>query len=452
MYDISNKFNTFYKNNVVLSNNEQSKLYDKKRINLKRLKEGLSEYNNENNTEYKLVETITQGSLDMHTIVQNENNDYDIDVAIIFDNEYIKDIGPLAMRNIVANSIGKKTKQFNAEPEVKTSCVRIKYNDGYHIDLAVFKREEYYGNIHKYQHAGSDWSYRSVRDLKEWFDNSITNKGENLVKVIRLLKMFVKSRENWVNMPSGLILSILCEENISQYTRIDEMFYYTMQSIVKRLEDRIDVYAPVDNNRKLTIRNSDIDKMNNLKNRLENELNKLDVIFTVDCTELQAINAWNDFFCHKYWKLELDKILKNNNQLSNRNYNLTFDDTEQYIHKLFKVEEKYKIDIKCSVSGNGINGWKLIKLYNEIYGRFIAKNLKIKCEIIFGENFNHDTIYWKVKNVGEYAIKKNCVRGQIFKGTKEIIEHSSFKGEHYIECYIIKDDICIASANIAIPI
>ena len=39
-----------------------------------------------------------------------------------------------ATRNLMANALKRKTKQFNAI-EVKTSCVRIKYADGYHIDL-----------------------------------------------------------------------------------------------------------------------------------------------------------------------------------------------------------------------------------------------------------------------------------------------------------------------------
>lgn len=42
---------------------------------------------------------------------------------------------------MVANALKRKTKQFRAEPEVKTSCVRIKYSDGYHIDFAIYRRE-----------------------------------------------------------------------------------------------------------------------------------------------------------------------------------------------------------------------------------------------------------------------------------------------------------------------
>ena len=62
----------------------------------------------------------------MSTVVQNDDYDYDIDVAVVFDKDELGDKGALATRNIVSNALIRKTKQFKAEPEVKTSCVRIK--------------------------------------------------------------------------------------------------------------------------------------------------------------------------------------------------------------------------------------------------------------------------------------------------------------------------------------
>ena len=77
----------------------------------------------------------------MHTIVQNDKNDYDIDVGIVFESDNLNGLGPLATRNMVADALERKTKQFADTPDVKTSCVRLKYaTKGYHVDFAVFKR------------------------------------------------------------------------------------------------------------------------------------------------------------------------------------------------------------------------------------------------------------------------------------------------------------------------
>lgn len=172
MYDVSSKFNVFYRSYVVLPQSEQSELFKKKDLNIQRLKDGLEEYNSEHKTDYKVVDTCVQGSVAMSTVVQNEDSDYDIDVAVIFDKADLRDKGAQATRNIVANALKRKTKQFNAEPEVKTSCVRIKYADGYHIDFAIYQR--YYDECKDdwvYEHAGSDWTERELTGLKGRHDS-----------------------------------------------------------------------------------------------------------------------------------------------------------------------------------------------------------------------------------------------------------------------------------------
>ena len=61
-------------------------------------------------------------------------------------------------------------------------------------------------------------------------------------------------------------------------------------------------------------------------------------------------------------------------------------------------------------------------------------------------------VLWKVKNVGPDAERKNQVRGQIEEKGDSIVEHSSFYGNHYIECYIVKDGVCVAKTRIDVPI
>ena len=53
MYDLSSKFNTFYSSNVVLPQAVQDELYNKKNLNIQRLKDGLKEYNEENRMVYQ---------------------------------------------------------------------------------------------------------------------------------------------------------------------------------------------------------------------------------------------------------------------------------------------------------------------------------------------------------------------------------------------------------------
>ena len=65
------------------------------------------------------------------------------------------------------------------------------------------------------------------------------------------------------------------------------------------------------------------------------------------------------------------------------------------------------------------------------------------------------TVKWKVRNVGDEAKRRNCLRGMIEdpndvnNGRKET---SNFYGPHYVECYIIKNGIVVARDRILVPI
>ena len=452
MYDLSSKFNTFYTSYVVLSQDEQNNLHNKKDLNIQRLKDGLKEYNTENNTSYTIAETCVQGSVAMSTVVQNEDGDYDIDVAVVFDKSVLGDKGAQATRNLVANALKRKTKQFNAEPEVKTSCVRIKYEDGYHIDFAVYRR--HYDSENEcwiYEHAGSDWSVRELKGLTEWFKSQNNDSDGKLRKIIRLSKMFCKSRKSWKNMPSGLLQTVLCDEKLQQsYERIDELFYYTMQEIVNRLETSTSVEAPVDDGRDLTPRDIDCKRMTNWKNRLKSKLEDLEVLFSDECTKDDAIQAWYGFFNHDYWCGQVT-VEKSYAVASVSKSVFSFFDGEQYIEEMYPMQLVYKCDVSCKVSGDG---WRLKQIgeFLSIWRHYLPHNFEIRCEMEYTNCPWPYKILWKVKNVGPEAERKNIIRGEIKERGRTIVEHTSFFGNHYIECYIVKDGLCVARKRIEIPI
>lgn len=450
MYDISSKFNVFYESYVILPQCRQSELLKKKDLNIQRLKDGLKEYNTEHGTDYKVVNTCVQGSVAMSTVVQNQDSDYDIDVAVVFDKEALGEKGALATRNMIADALRRKTKQFNAEPEVKTSCVRIEYADGYHMDFAIYRR--YYNkrkNGWVYEHAGSEWTERELTGLTDWFKIQNNESNGKLRKIVRLSKMFCKSRESWKDMPSGLLQTVLCDEKIqTRYERLDELFYYTMHEVVKRLENNTTVLAPVDNGRDLTPRNSDARKMMNWRNRLKSKLEDLEVLFKNDCSEDDALQAWYGFFNHEYWK----KILTEKCECSMNARELkTFGDTEQFIEDLYPVNCVYGCSFSCMVSADGFRP-KSISEFLRGSNRFLPHNFKIQCAMTYTTCPQPYRILWKVKNVGPEAERRNRIRGQICDRGRTIVENSCFYGNHYIECYIVKEDVCVARHRVDVPI
>lgn len=459
MVDLSKEFETFYNNHVVLSRKDQNELRKKKNTNIKRLKSGLIEYNKENYTSYSVADTLVQGSMAMYTVVQNDNKDYDIDVAIIFDKDNLgNDIGAIKAKNIVCEALKKKCTQLKNDPEVKKNCVTVSYTDGYHIDFAVYRRYKKYSwdEEYTYEHAGpQQWEERNPKAINEWFSDEIDNKGIVLRKVIRLSKMFCKSRDSWGEMPGGLIQTVLCDEKIATlYERLDEIFYYTMKAVNNRLQWKVEVYNPTDTTKSLNTVQSHYDKMDRWKNHLSAELSKLDeVILDKDSKEDDVKEAWYKFFNHEYWNEE--KAISESRDFLKSLYSYT--DTEQFIEDLVDdCTEQYFVDVTCKVKANCTHDW----LYKDefldkfpVFKKVIPRGLSIELEMRKTNVPEPYSVWWKVRNVGEEAYKRNCIRGQIEKNKgKKKIEHSDFKGSHYVDCYIVKDNKCVARECVDVTI
>jgi hypothetical protein len=131
--------------------------------------------------------------------------------------------------------------------------------------------------------------------------------------------------------------------------------------------------------------------------------------------------------------------------------NSSYRNTEQFIEKMFTVDIRYLLQLDCKVTQDG---WRDFLLSTILRGHGILrhnKNLdffinKTDCPWPY-------SIYWKVRNVGSVAEKNDCIRGQIIKtDSNHHKEHTDFQGAHYVECYLIKNNICVAKARIDVPI
>lgn len=452
MYNLNSKLNRFYSEKVTLKSDEVKRLRNLKKINIDRLKNGLQEYNEENKTDYKIVEILEQGSVAMGTVTQNEINDYDIDVAIVFEKEILPE-GTTATKNIIVDALIKKCKNFKTQPEVKTNCVRIEYSEGYHIDFAIYRRFKNSNGEYEYEHCGSEWRSRDPRAITRWFIDENKAKNYNLRKIVRLLKVFCKSRDNWV-MPGGLIQSVLVNECYSYDTRLDKMFYNTLINIKNRLDNNKEVLNPTDSSQTLLLIKKDDTRMINLSTRLDSYLSKLEILFDSKCTEENAINAWSKFFNHNYW----NELLSN--EFNGVNYSISKSDsikileyreTEEFIEYIFPIDIKYNLKLDCKVLQDGfMKHYLSYMLKNKI---ILKNNLKLEFLIEETDVPKPYDIYWKIRNKGNIAKEKDCIRGQIVKTNKSIHrEETRFRGEHYVECYIVKNNICVAKDKINVPI
>ena len=122
---------------------------------------------------------------------------------------------------------------------------------------------------------------------------------------------------------------------------------------------------------------------------------------------------------------------------------------EEYIEERYPIDIKYPLTINCRVKQNGFQ----IALLKEMLEK-LRKNKKLEFFIQNTEVQKPYQVFWKIKNEGQIAKDKNMLRGQIVKdnGSEIRNEDTNFEGAHFVECYIIKDGICVARDRIDVPI
>ena len=110
----------------------------------------------------------------------------------------------------------------------------------------------------------------------------------------------------------------------------------------------------------------------------------------------------------------------------------------------------YNLNIDCEVKQDGWRPNMLSRIIQK--DGFLRIDKSLEFMIMYTDCPQPYDIYWKVRNVGPEAEKRDDIRGQIVKGQSSHTEHSRFKGPHYTECFIVKHGVCVAKAKINVPI
>ena len=309
MYDSHKRLNQFYEEHVRLGTDGRTLLAEYRDTNLDRLRTGLEELGYARSFEHR-----DQGSYAMYTINQQANNDYDIDVAIIFAKNNLPS-SALQTRKRIENAMLEGGGNFRQPPEAKTNAVRVYYAEGYHVDLAVYREYEDDQGVRICEHAGSDWTNRDPMEITNWFNDTVRNcspskdygatvSPNQMRRVVRWLKAFARSREYW-DLPGGLVISVLVTECYqANYYRDDVSLYETMVAIRDRLQVAKDVVNPVDRTQTLTGRPVDQGRITRFKEKLDSAIIHLGILHEATCTEEQALKAWNWLFQHPFWSVD----------------------------------------------------------------------------------------------------------------------------------------------------
>ncbi|MEP4548458.1 MAG: cyclic GMP-AMP synthase DncV-like nucleotidyltransferase [Saccharospirillum sp.] len=422
-YNMHNELNVFYQDHVRLKD-EIERLRELRNTNLTRLTDGLNEMGHAT-----FVKNLLQGSIAMHTANKSTNNDYDIDIAVIFEESDLP-ATPLEARKRVAEAISRKASGFSKDPEARTNAVTVWYAAGYHVDIAIYRRREDWLGNEILEHAGASWTKRDPKEVTRWFTREVERQSPSknifstplvssgqMRRIVRWIKAFTKGREGW-NLPGGFIISALVAECYqADNDRDDIALHKTLTQIKSRLDGDCDVYNPADSSQLLTQKSKFSTQVKNLKKRLGSVLSKLDVLFDDSCTDQKARKAWNYMFQHSYWE-QVESARASNKQ----GYNL-----------------QLTVDVSQSEGG-------FVLSKNVLSGRFLPKRVHLKFEARTNVPSPY-TIQWRVVNSGDEAEAANDMGHVAASQSLTHWERTAYRGQHEMICEILKSGEVQASTK-----
>jgi Adenylyl/Guanylyl and SMODS C-terminal sensor domain len=79
-------------------------------------------------------------------------------------------------------------------------------------------------------------------------------------------------------------------------------------------------------------------------------------------------------------------------------------------------------------------------------GALVEPGVALTFEALFDEQPG-DRLYWQIVNTGRAALRNHDLRGTFEAGNKFKTETTLYIGDHFIECFLIRNRTCVARSG-----
>jgi len=428
-------FNQFMKDEVNLNQSRINTL-DKKVATLKNF------IKNSDTFKDIYIDMFSQGSYRHKTIIKppKNNKEFDADILLYLDlvDEWEKN--PKEYINALYEIFN--VDRYRNIREKNTRCVTINYKGDFHIDIVpLIKRNGEYYIINR---KDNKFEKTNPIEYTKWLEDKNRKSNYQLRKVIRLFKYLRDIKQNFTI--KSILLNTMLANHIYEGDSEDVFkdLPTTFKTLINRLNNFLQTnhYMPHIYNptmpKEYFMRNWTQEQYSNFRNKIKMYNDKVNEAYNEKDRD-KSIKKWREVFGDRFPSVvRSEKLME-----TDENYT----PYEEYIaDKVQKISLDYQVKIECIVKQDGFR--PMLLEYIPILKKKKSLEFKIT-KINVPEPYK---IYWKVKNEGEEARRANDLRGRIFLGGKTHRESTKYKGSHFVECYIVKNNILVAMDRIDVPI
>lgn len=382
-------------------------------------------------TEYKLM----VGSFGRHTAIKGVS---DLDMIFILPpgirSTYNSDTGPRRVLERIRDDL--RARYTNTDIRVDQCIVRVQFaSNAFKFEVQpAFENSD--GSFDYPDTKAEKWKVTKPREeitaAKECNDRTSANM-RHLARMARAWK-----NQNGVNM-GGLLIDTLVHRFFSQTNDYDSAgtgsFDLMARDFFEFLKDEPDkdYYLALGSNQRVAVKARFQPKAKKAYNRC-----------------LEAIEDAGKTSANKKWREVFGTSIPLAAATSEASS--SFKDTEEFIEDRYPVDVSATVSIDCEVAQDG---WRPTRLREMMRAGILLKADKsLTFRVVDCTVTEPYKLKWKVLNCGAEAERRDKIRGQIVDSSRSgvRIEHSDFKGQHVVECYVVKDGVVVARDRIDVPI
>lgn len=380
-------------------------------------------------TDYKLM----VGSFGRHTATKSVS---DLDMIFILPpsirSSYEGDTGPRRMLERVRDDL--KARYMNTDIRVDQCVVRVQFvSNAFKFEIQpAFENSD--GSFDYPDTSAESWKVTKPREeiaaTKECNDRTSTNM-RHLARMVRAWK-----NQNGVNM-GGLLIDTLVHRFFAQTDDYDSAGTATFDLLARDFfeflkdEPDQDYYLALGSKQRVKVKTRFQPKAKKAHKRC-----------------LEAIEDAGKASANKKWR----EVFGTSVPLKASESALSFNDTEQFIENRYSVDIVHSVTIDCEVTQAG---WRPASLREMLLGNApLMANKDLRFKVTSCTVPHPYEVKWKVLNRGPEAERRDNVRGQIIGSSEPNVrkERTTFRGEHIVECFVVKNDVVVARDRIDVPI
>lgn len=403
------------------------------------------------------LDVIPAGSWAHRTIIRpvDTNDEFDADILL-----YLKEQAGWQPKDYIENlySAFCSSDEYKSIAHRMTRCVRIDYPGDFHVDVVPYV--ERYGHHYITNRSEPEGKGRFElsypEGLTEWIDECQRVTGGTFVKVVRLAK-YLRDYKNTFTCKSIILTTLLGNEVNAIEASYDSSLYGDVPSALVTLFGKLAVSLPLSMPAVMDPGGSG----DNFTDRYKDDWNydnfRAQIVYYADkikraseeTDRTKSIELWREVFGDVFKPGALPTVAS----LAPLTSALPAEG-EQFIDRppfshTFELNPQYQARITARCTGlrtgqiarrNGFRQFTLAKSGNRV-----PKNRNLQFRVTTDVPPPY-TVYWKVRNGGTEAAAVKQLRGEITKdaggGVKN--ETTSYKGTHYVECYVVRDGRVLA--------